>query len=148
MLYLCKVLWFMELVCDVCPLGGLCCEFWHHSIFTLCHYALYCTADCSSRRFLSPLVMVKMFPIGCMCVVVYPDTQIHTGTQLEKSSPSPKSTKIRVLRIFPGGCRCVMVYPDKPIHTNIHRHPTGKILTIPKVDKNPRELQSAIQDSA
>ena len=36
MLYLCKVLWVMELVCDVCPLGGVCCEFWRLSLFTLC----------------------------------------------------------------------------------------------------------------
>ena len=117
MLYLCKVLWVMELVCDVCSLGGVGCEFWRHSLFTLCHYALYCIADCSSCRFLSTLRMVRMFPVGCRCVVVYPDTPIHTGTQLEKSSPSPKTIKIRVVRIFPGGCRCVMVYPDTPIHT-------------------------------
>ena len=96
MLYLCKVLWVMELVCDVCSLGGVGCEFWRHSLFTLCHYALYCIADCSSCRFLSNLGMVRMFPGGCRCVMVYPDTPIHTGTQLEKSSPSPKSTKIRV----------------------------------------------------
>jgi len=24
------------LVCDGCPLGGVHCELWHHSIFTLC----------------------------------------------------------------------------------------------------------------
>jgi len=96
MLYLCKVLWVMELVCDVCPLGGVRCEFWYHSLFTLCHYALYCIADHSSRGFLSPLGMVRMFPVRCRCVVVYPDTPIHTSTQLEKSSPSPKSIKIRV----------------------------------------------------
>ena len=24
------------LVCDVCPLGGVCCELWRLSLFTLC----------------------------------------------------------------------------------------------------------------
>jgi len=33
-------------------------------------------------------------------------------------------------------------------YTNTHRHPTGKILTIPKINKNPHELQSTVQDSA
>jgi len=96
MLYLCKALWVIELVCNVSLLGGVRCEFWHHSLFTLCHYALYRTADCSSRGFLSPVGMVRMFPVGCRSVVVYPDTPLYTGTQLEKSSPSPKSTKIGV----------------------------------------------------
>jgi len=60
------------------------------------HYALSCIADCSSRGFLSTLGMVRIFPVGCRCVVVYLDTPLHTGTQLEKSSPSPKATKICV----------------------------------------------------
>ena len=148
MLYLCKVLWVMELVCDVCSLGGVGCEFWRHSLFTLCHYALYCIADCSSCRFLSTLGMVRMFPVGCRCVVVYPDTQIHTNTHRH---PTGKIRTIPKVDKNPHGedfSRWVPVCNGVSRYTNTHRHPAGKILTIPKVDKNPRELQSAIQDSA
>jgi len=37
---------------------------------------------------------------------------------------------------------------QQPRYTNTHWHPTGKILTIPKINKHPNELQSTIQDSA
>jgi len=37
---------------------------------------------------------------------------------------------------------------QRPRYINTHRHPTGKILTIPKINKNSRDLQPTIQDSA
>jgi len=33
-------------------------------------------------------------------------------------------------------------------YTNTHCHPTRKIFTIPKINKNPHEVQSTVQDSA
>jgi len=35
----------------------------------------------------------------------------------------------------------------RPRYANTHWHPTGKILTIPKINKNLSDLQSTIQDS-
>jgi len=37
---------------------------------------------------------------------------------------------------------------QRPRYTNTHRHPTVKNPHIPKINKYPSDLQSAIQDSA
>jgi len=37
---------------------------------------------------------------------------------------------------------------QRPRYTNTHRHPNGKILTIPKINKYPSDPQSTLQDSA
>jgi len=37
---------------------------------------------------------------------------------------------------------------QRPRYSNIHRHPTEKICTIPKINTYPNDLHPTIQDSA